>query len=173
MQNLKSLSKDMLKLIVISVVLGVTAQTILPNGIGLKTELVQVGNDSSQIAVPAISINPEGAETAAENITLPDAFQAHQNGSALFIDARSSDDYNKGHIQGAINLPVHAFMDSLTYLETLNFESQIITYCDGADCNASIDLAADLKMMGFTRVAFFFGGWQEWEDAEYPIEISR
>ena len=48
----------------------------------------------------------------------------------------------------------------------------LITYCDGEDCNASIDLAADLKMMGFARVVFFFGGWQEWLTAGYPTEMA-
>jgi 3-mercaptopyruvate sulfurtransferase SseA len=63
-------------------------------------------------------------------------------------------------------------MDSLPYLEKLDPGRHIITYCDGEDCNASIDLAADLKMMGFANVNFFFGGWQEWRDAGYPIESS-
>ncbi|NQV30007.1 MAG: hypothetical protein HQ508_03890 [Candidatus Marinimicrobia bacterium] len=160
-------------LIVISAVIGIAAQTVLPNGIGLKTDLVLVGTDSNQVSVPAIAINPRGDETGAENISLAGAYLAHQNGSALFLDARSSVDYDEGHIEGAINLPAHAFMDSLAFLENLNFDSQVITYCDGADCNASIDLAADLKMMGFTSVVFFFGGWQEWQTAAYPVESSH
>ena len=173
MKSLSTLIKEILLLVLISGVIGIAAQTVLPNGIGLKTDLILVGNDSSQVSVPAITINPRGDDTGAGNITLAEAYLAHQDGAALFFDARSSEEYAEGHIQAAINLPVHAFMDSLAFLENLNFDSQIITYCDGADCNASIDLAADLKMMGFTRVVFFFGGWQEWQKAEYPVERGR
>ncbi|MBT4035056.1 MAG: rhodanese-like domain-containing protein [Candidatus Marinimicrobia bacterium] len=167
---MNKLIKDILTLIILSTLLGITAQAVLPNGIGLKTEITMVGDDSTAVAVPAVSINPNGNGDAASNISLENAHAAYENNAALFFDARSPEDFSSGHINQAINLPVHAFMDSLPYLENLNLSRHIITYCDGEDCNASIDLAADLKMMGFSNVNFFFGGWQEWRDAGYPIE---
>ncbi|MBC8377328.1 MAG: rhodanese-like domain-containing protein [FCB group bacterium] len=170
MNKMNKLTRDILTLIVVSTVLGISAQAVLPNGIGLKTEITIVGDDSSGVAVPAVSINPNGDGEAAQNISLRNAYSAFENNTALFFDARSPEDFGSGHIKDAINLPVHAFMDSLTYLENLNLSRHIITYCDGEDCNASLDLAADLKMMGFSNVNFFFGGWQEWRDAGYPIE---
>ncbi len=170
MKNLNPLLKEMTILVLISIVLGVSAQAVLPHGISLKTEITLVENDSSSVAIAAVSINPTGDGEAATNISLQDAYHSYENNATIFFDARSPEDYADGHIQGAKNLPVHAFLDSLSYLESLDFNGQIITYCDGADCNASIDLAADLKMMGFSNVYFFFGGWQAWEEAGYPIE---
>ena len=172
MNKMNKLIKDIFTLFTISAVLGISAQALLPNGIGLKTELTMVGDESSGVAVPSVSINPSGDEEAASNISLKNAYLAFDNNSALFFDARGPEDFSAGHIRGAVNLPVHAFMDSLLYLENLDFDRHIITYCDGEDCNASIDLAADLKMMGFSKVNFFFGGWQEWRDAGHPVESS-
>lgn len=172
MLQMKKLVKDILTLVTVSTVLGIAAQTVLPNGIGLRTEVTIIGDDSSEVAIPAVSINPNGNGEAAQNISLANAYKAFQNNSVLFFDARSPEDFGAGHIANATNLPVHAFMDSLTYLENLDPDGHIITYCDGEDCNASIDLAADLKMMGFSKVNFFFGGWQEWRDAGYPVESS-
>ncbi len=162
--------KDMISLLVVSALLGISAQIVLPNGIGLKTEITLLGGDSTGVAVPSVSINPSGAGESATNISLHEAYSAYELESALFFDARSPEEFNSGHIKYAINLPVYAFLDSLAYLENLDFNKSIITYCDGEDCNASIDLAADLKMMGFSQVNFFFGGWQEWRDAGYPVE---
>lgn len=163
----------MIVLVVISILLGITAQFILPNGIELRTEITYIGDDSTGVAVAAVAINPNGLEESATNIELEAVYAAFQNNSAILFDARSPEEYAKGHIAGAVNLPVHAFMDSLTYLETLGMDTHIITYCDGEDCNASIDLAADIKMMGFSQVNFFFGGSLEWEEAGYPMEFGN
>lgn len=167
------LLKDIFLLLIISTVLGILAQFILPNGIGLKTEIMVLGDDVTGVEVAAIAINPTGEEDTATNIELQQVYEAFLNGTAILLDARSPEEYAKGHIQGAVNIPVHAFLDSLTYLENLGMDTHIITYCDGEDCNASIDLAADIKMMGFTKVNFFFGGSLEWESAGYPMEGSE
>ena len=166
MEPLNKLLKDITILIAVSAILGVAAQSILPNGIGLFTETTLIGDTK----VADVSINPNGEEAAASHIELEAAFAAFQDTFAIFFDARNPEEYAAGHIAQAINLPVFAFMDSLPYLETLDLDTQIITYCDGEDCNASIDLAADLKMMGFSKVHFFFGGWLEWDSAGYPTE---
>ena len=172
MNQMNKIIRDILTLFSLATVLGISAQAVLPNGIGLLTDITVVGDDSTGVAVPSISINPNGDDKAATNISLKNAYTAFGNNSALFFDARNPEDFRSGHISHAVNLPVHAFLDSLQYLESLDFDRHIITYCDGEDCNASIDLAAVLKMMGFSQVNFFFGGWQEWRDAGYPTEST-
>ncbi len=169
MTHVPRLIREIVVICFISSMVGILAQTVLPNGIALKTNITVIGADSSAVSIPTIMLNPENDDGAASNIVLAEAYSAFRQGSALFLDARSHDDFQSGHIEGAINLPAHAFMDSLTFLDELNLDQPLITYCDGADCNASIDLAAGLKMMGFTQVYFFFGGWKEWVTAKYPV----
>lgn len=169
MRSTHTVIKDAATLVVISCVLGIMAQFVLPNGISVKTELTTIQTDSAEVVLPSISIDPNG-DLEASNITLRDAYEIHQKGSALFLDAREPEAYKQGHIAGAVNLPADAFMDSLTYLEGLDPDTLIISYCDGSECNASIDLAANLDLMGFTQVRFFFGGWEEWIGAGHPME---
>lgn len=169
MNHIHPAIREMIILLILATVIGIAAQSVLPNGIPLKTEMITLGDDANAVAIPSVSINPQGDAETASNVSLADAFTAFQNETTLFLDARSAEEYQAGHIANAINLPVSAFMDSLTFLENLDPSQAIITYCDGEDCNASIDLAADLKMMGFTQVYFFFGGWLEWTEANYPI----
>lgn len=161
--------KDAAILVVISSILGIMAQFVLPNGISMKTEMTTIQTDSVEVVLPSVSIDPKGA-LEASNITLRDAYKIHQNGSALFLDAREPEAFQRGHIAGAVNLPSDDFMDSLSYLENLSPDTLIISYCDGSECNASIELAANLDLMGFTQVRFFFGGWEEWTGAGYPVE---
>lgn len=174
MENLRTLTIQIIGFILVSAIVGMTAQSVLPNGISIQTDLTLIETDSGMVSIPSVSINPTGAENGSASISLSNALAAYNDGDAIFMDARTLEDFEAGHIQGAVHLPVESFMDSLNYLDQLALDTFIITYCDGADCNASIDLAADLNLMGFTRVFFFFGGWQEWLEAGYPIgESSR
>lgn len=172
MRSLPPVLREIVILILLAFGLGVVAQFILPNGISLKTELTILETDSSTVSVAAVVLDPNG-DLESTNISLPEAFQQHQAGSALFLDARDTSVYRQGHIRGAVNLPAHAFMDSLAYLDTMDVDRLIITYCDGSECNASIELAANLELMGFTNVRYFYGGWDAWQQADYPMEAEE
>ena len=172
MNNLRKMFTQIGGFVLLSTLLGLTAQAVLPNGISLKTDLTVIETDSGSVAIPSISINPTGKGVESTAIGLSRAFDVFVEGGALFFDARELEAFEAGHIQGARHLTVEAFMDSLEYLDTLDPAQKIVTYCDGEDCNASIDLAAELNVMGFTQVFFFFGGWQEWSEADYPIQVS-
>lgn len=160
--------REMVLLLGVSLLLGLVAQLILPNGISPITAITIIETESKTVSVPAVVIDPNG-DMEASIIDLADAFKAHGAGNGIFLDAREPEVFEQGHIAGAINVTPHAFMDSLEFLESLDLNGLIITYCDGTDCNASIDLASNLELMGFTQVRYFFGGWQEWISAGYPI----
>lgn len=84
-----------------------------------------------------------------------------------FIDARDIDDYNAGHIQGAINIVYHHIEDYKQKLEELPKDRVYVAYCSSA-CDVSIDLAYAMAKMGFNKVYIFHGGWDEWKAAGYP-----
>lgn len=172
MKSYPLILRELVILIGISAILGLLAQLVLPNGISPWTEITVIETESKSVAVPAVVLDPNG-DMEASIIHLEEAFNVHERGQALFLDAREPDVFDQGHIAGAINLTPTAFMDSLMFLESLDLDRMVITYCDGTDCNASIDLAANLELMGFTQVRYFFGGWQEWETAGYPVDGGR
>jgi rhodanese-related sulfurtransferase len=105
-----------------------------------------------------------------EMITLAAAKDLFASSNTLFIDSRHEFDYQAGHIRGAVNIPLKMFDAQRAGLNILSKDKLLIIYCDGAECNSSIELAVKLAESGFTNVKVFFGGWQEWSSAGLPIE---
>lgn len=93
-------------------------------------------------------------------------------GDALFVDSRHEFDYRLGHIKGAINLPLNEYSLRKGVLAQLPKDKLIIIYCDGAECNSSIELSARLFADGFLNVKIFFGGWNEWRSQNLPTDKS-
>jgi rhodanese-related sulfurtransferase len=104
-----------------------------------------------------------------EMITLSDAKDLFESGTALFIDSRHEYDYKQGAVRGAVNLPLSDFDARHSILENIPKDKKIVVYCNGEQCNSSIELAAKLTERGFTNVNIFFGGWQEWSSAGLPV----
>jgi rhodanese-related sulfurtransferase len=104
-------------------------------------------------------------------INLKQAEALSQSGQALLLDARSPDKYAAGHIPGALNLPYDEFDSYLeSLLDDLGSFPALVTYCDGADCHSSIELAIQLCDAQLGPVKIFFGGAAEWQAAELPLE---
>ena len=107
---------------------------------------------------------------ALEMISREQAKELFDSHHALFIDARHEFDYNQGHIRGAINVPLKNFSIHQAELSSAPKDSLLIVYCDGAECNSSIELSVKFMDSGFTNVKVFYGGWQEWKSANLPTE---
>ena len=103
-------------------------------------------------------------------IQLAEAQQLFDAGNALFIDSRHEFDYNLGHIKGAMNIPLKDFDARIAELNVFPKDNIIIVYCDGADCNSSIEFASKLFLGGYSSVKIFFGGWREWSASQLPTE---
>jgi len=89
----------------------------------------------------------------------------------VFVDARSRDDYDEGHISGAVSLPVGQFDEKIeAFLEQHPSENAIITYCSGRTCEDSHKLAQLLLAFGYTEINVFIDGFPGWEAEGYPIE---
>jgi len=144
---------EALLLIVAAIVLGVAYTFVTNQGFFVKTQPIQ----------PAAIANME-------MISLARAKELFESNNALFIDARHEFDYHEGHIRGAVNVALKKFDTHRARLIKISKDKLLIVYCDGAECNSSIELAVKLMESGFTNVKVFFGGWQEWISAKLPIE---
>jgi len=90
-------------------------------------------------------------------------------GSAIFIDARDSEDYEAGHIRDAINIPYDYYEDYEDVMNELDDTSTYIIYCSGEECSLSIDLADYLYTEKLIDMLLIFeGGWPQWRHAGYP-----
>ncbi len=105
-----------------------------------------------------------------EMISLEKAKELYESQDVLFVDARHDFEYKTGHIRGAINIALKEIDTHHILLESIPKEKMLIVYCDGAECNSSIELALKLIELKFTNVKVFFGGWQEWKANNLSID---
>lgn len=107
-------------------------------------------------------------------LSVEDAYSLYLRGDATFIDAREPYEYEEGHITGAINFPFEqwdAYWDSVRPM--LDTGQAIVAYCGGLDCELSLFMARELKLLGYDKSYIFFGGWQKWNDAGLPVEVPE
>ena len=164
MVNLKTF-KEIVILVGVSVILAFVVNTISPRGIEL------IGQWDTDQGV--ISANPTTAEEWKPQ-EIENVFKAKEEfdrGKVLFVDARSSDNYDDGHIQGAISLPVGEFDERIeSFLNRYSPDQPIVTYCSGRTCEDSHELAQFLTDAGYTNVRIFIDGFPGWESEGHPIE---
>ena len=92
-------------------------------------------------------------------------------GDHIFVDARSVEDYQEGHITGAVSLPIGQVEEKLSvFLERYPPETSIITYCSGRTCQDSHHLAEVLMEMGYENINVFIDGFPGWEAAGHPVD---
>jgi rhodanese-related sulfurtransferase len=90
---------------------------------------------------------------------------------AFILDARSEEDYDKGHIRGALNVPYDRFVDFYKYVtETIPQDATIVCYCMSVTCDFSDHLAEELRIAGYTNVLIYREGWDAWVEAGYETE---
>jgi len=94
----------------------------------------------------------------------------HDAGAAVFVDARSLDEYAAGHIAGARHLSADAVFEDPALAAGLDTQGRpIITYCSSADCNLSRDLAFALIEGGHRKVLVYKAGIAGWEAEGQPL----
>jgi rhodanese-related sulfurtransferase len=142
---------------------------ILSSLLGISSNLIR----RDQISFISHSSDFVKERKTGDSMSLEQAKERFDNGTGFFIDARSDEDYSKGHILNALNLPEEDLdrrIDEVRGLIPEDSEITVIVYCDGEECDSSNRLAERLKTYGYTNVRVFFGGWNEWVRAGYPIE---
>jgi len=91
--------------------------------------------------------------------------------AGVFIDARSAEDYARGHIRGARSLPWQDVdLNFMAVTADLELTTAIVTYCDGETCELSHDLAIFMRDAGFANTRVLVNGWTVWQEAGLPVE---
>ena len=89
--------------------------------------------------------------------------RAWLNSGTVLIDARYERDFQAGHLEGALNLPVNA-TDAHRRKTTADIpkHTRIVVYCQSKRCKFAESVAIELMDDGFHNVFVFRGGWSEW-----------
>ena len=110
------------------------------------------------------------AEVSAPEVEMSwkDVRQAMSAGAVL-VDARGAASFAKGHIPGAISVPLRepATMDRLPEDKA----TELIFYCGGPKCSASTQVMEKAVAQGYSKCAEFRGGFPAWK-AHYGLDGS-
>ena len=82
------------------------------------------------------------------------------------IDVRAAEDYEKGHVPGAINLPKERWQT----FEGLSKDKTNILYCYSTVCHLAATAAYQFAGQGYP-VKEMDGGFDEWKD--FGLEIEK
>lgn len=84
--------------------------------------------------------------------------------SAIWVDARPEEDFDRDHIPGAILLNEDRWNELLPpFLEKWSPEKRVVVYCSTQSCNLAIEVARRLRNEAQLQNVFVLqGGWEEW-----------
>jgi rhodanese-related sulfurtransferase len=116
----------------------------------------------------------------------------YDDGTGIFIDARDSDEFNEGHISGALNIPYDNILD-FEYEELFDslaipimvktdidsgddwIEKFLVVYCSGGGCSLSEDWAYSMSTSTFFHeditIFYFEEGYAVWKELDYPVKF--
>ena len=110
-------------------------------------------------------------ELAAGQVSMARVRTIMEAGTAIIIDARVAEEFAKGHLPGALNIPIYDFVEYYSQLdERVPIDAAVIVYCQSVTCDESANLAQELRLMGYESVVVYRGGWDEWSEAGLPTE---
>ena len=134
----------LISLITLPISAGCKADTLTP-------EEVQEENEDNIVA-EIKSISPEEVYEIIKN-----------SEDYLIVDVRTKEEYNSGHIEGALLLPVQELEDRL---DELPIDKSIIVHCQSG--GRSRTAATTLVENGFKQV-YDMGGISDWIAKGYPV----
>jgi len=114
-----------------------------------ERQLAEVGRIKAELASAFGSAEPIGMEELADRLA---------SGEIVLIDVRPQDEYEKGHIPGAVSIPVEELERRLAELPK---DKEIAAYCRGPYCLLAAQAAEYLQGRGF-RARRLEEGVLEW-----------
>jgi sulfur-carrier protein adenylyltransferase/sulfurtransferase len=92
-----------------------------------------------------------------------------QAGATVFLDVREREEWDEGHVPGAVHLP-RGWLESRIEQTVPDREQPIVAYC--ASGNRSTFAARTLEELGYEHVVSLAGGINDWKRHGYPLEVS-
>jgi rhodanese-related sulfurtransferase len=131
--------------------------------VGLLNALSRVGErNSAEIArVMATYFRARDELEPVSRIELLDRLRA---GTATVLDVRPEDEFQQGHLPGALNIPLAQLERRLAELAP---DREIVAYCRGAWCVLSFEAVAALRRRGY-QARRLEDGFPEWKVAGLP-----
>ena len=91
-----------------------------------------------------------------------------KEGLVTVLDVRPAEEYDAGHVPGAVNVPL---TELERYLEQLPRKHDVVAYCRGPHCVLAFDAVARLREQGYSARRME-DGFPEWKSAGYPVDTG-
>ena len=101
-----------------------------------------------------------------EAIALSELKARLRRGDLVLVDVRPEAEFEAGHIDGAVSIPVNELSNRF---DELPEDAEIIAYCRGSLCVYAHDAVCQLRSAG-RSARRLEGGWPEWKLAEADAE---
>lgn len=92
-----------------------------------------------------------------------------KSGEALVLDVRPPEEYEAGHIPGAVNIPIQSLPQRLTELPR---GKEVVAYCRGPYCMLAVEAVKRLRKRGY-RARRFEDGFPEWKSEGRPVAVGK
>jgi rhodanese-related sulfurtransferase/predicted transcriptional regulator len=92
-----------------------------------------------------------------------------KGGEAVVIDVRPQQEYEAGHIAGAINVPLETLSRRLSEFPR---SAEIVAYCRGPYCMLAVEAVKRLRKRGY-RARRMEDGFPEWKAEGRPVEAGK
>jgi rhodanese-related sulfurtransferase len=103
-----------------------------------------------------------------ETVNALDLLKRFRRGEVVILDVRPVNEFEAGHVPGAIAMPLSELERRLAELPT---DREIVAYCRGPYCMFAVDAVRLLRKRGF-RAARMEDGVVEWRAQGLPIESA-
>ncbi|MCH7931227.1 MAG: rhodanese-like domain-containing protein [Proteobacteria bacterium] len=87
-----------------------------------------------------------------------------------FVDVRSKDLWEAGHIPGAAYLDLFSGFNEDNLLKVAAKDQEVVIYCAGPGCKRSGKACAKAVSWGFEKVYYFRLGYPAWRAAGFPTD---
>ncbi|HKQ47167.1 MAG TPA: rhodanese-like domain-containing protein [Phycisphaerae bacterium] len=113
-------------------------------------------------AEPTVNVPVDSvAAKTRHDITLEQIGEHVRNNSALVIDARSPENFKRGHVRGAMNVPAGEVSSLLPRIQQAGASDRfIVIYCASPSCGAGDMVYEYLATQGYTNMRVYRPGWQ-------------
>ena len=94
---------------------------------------------------------------------------AKQGQPVNIVDVRAAEDYNEGHIPGAVNVPKDQWHDDKILKARLRKDKINVLYCYSHVCHLAATAAVEFAGKGYP-VMELEGGWRWWKNDGFEVE---
>lgn len=87
----------------------------------------------------------------------------------FIIDVRSEEDFKKGHVKNALNLPIERLNEKSLSRLIKSKDERVIFYSESNETNESRTAAERAVLFGYTKVYRYIGGIEAWRNAGFTV----